>query len=235
MPGSTLSSANAPQVRSSSLSSNSRSNRDYFWKLLADREKKKLQKSFCLFTEDPLRSTTGKKSVELPQLIVTQQPGVTSAPESMCCSYSVVPHLMLERMENTICDSCLWVIVIANKKPNGYWNVPTPPQKGHGREWWLFLARLHSPAGTILRARLATPTAQRNYSHATSEAVVCYSQYPCYIMYQTADCTSRGFSLLGWENKRPKDRKEKRVKYLSLELYKESKPLFVTNTDKVKI
>lgn len=41
-------------------------------------------------------------------------------------SYSVVPHLMLERMENTICDSCLWVIVIVNKKPNGYWNLPAP-------------------------------------------------------------------------------------------------------------
>lgn len=120
MPGSMLSPANAPQARSSSLSSNSRSNRGYFWKLLAVRLKKKLQKSFCLFTEDPLRSTTGKKSVDLPQ-----QPGVTTTPESMHCSYSVVPHLMLERMENMICDSCLWVIVIVNKKPNGYWNLPT--------------------------------------------------------------------------------------------------------------
>lgn len=44
----------------------------------------------------------------------------------MCSSYSVaVPHLMLERMENTICDSCLWMIVIVNKKPNGYWSLPT--------------------------------------------------------------------------------------------------------------
>lgn len=43
----------------------------------------------------------------------------------MGCSYSEVPHPMLERMENTICDSCLWVIVIVNKKPNGYWSLPT--------------------------------------------------------------------------------------------------------------
>lgn len=81
----------------------------------------------------PLRSTMGKNSVDLPQLIVTQQPSVTTIPESMCCSYSIVPHLMLERMENMICDSCLWVIVIVNKKPNGYGNLPAQCKEKTGK------------------------------------------------------------------------------------------------------
>lgn len=132
--------------------------------------------------------------------------------------YSVVPHLMLERMENMICDSCLWVIVIANKKPIGCWNVPAPHAERMGREWWLFLVRLHSSAGTVLSARLATPTAPQQLftchlwsSGLLPAASLLYHVPHCWL------CIKRFFTSWIWENKRPTDIKQKRVQSLSLE------------------
>lgn len=135
----------------------------------------------------------------------------------MRCSYSVVPHLMLERMENTICDSCLWAIVIVNKKPNGYWNVPAPHTERTRKGMMTFpstaaLFSRHHPACQIGNSSSSTAIIHmpplRQWFATHSIPAISSTRLP--------SAHQEVFHFLD-ERIRDQQRKQKRVKSLSLE------------------
>lgn len=144
----------------------------------------------------------------------------------MHCSYSVaVPHLMLERMENTICDSCLWVTVIVNKKPNGYWSLPTQ----HTEKARKGMMTFPSTAALFSRHR---PVCQIGISNS-SAAIIHMPPLKLWLAALIICTIShtrlyiKRFSFLGQENRRPTDKSEK--DQICLSRFVQGKPVLYHN------